>query len=77
MGKVFRKAPSAWSRSYRVNMPYWLQITSSGSHGIHATSPRYYGRLGSPASAGCVRQHLSDAAKLYSLVSVGTPVYIF
>lgn len=77
MGKVFRKAPSAWSRRYRVNMPYWLQITSSGSHGIHATSPRFYRYLGRGASHGCVRQHRSDAAVLYSLVEVGTPVYIF
>ena len=58
-------------------MPYWLQITASGSHGIHATSPPYYGRLGSPASHGCVRQHKADAQVLYGLVSVGTPVYIY
>lgn len=77
MGQVFRKARSAWSRSYRVNMPYWLQITSSGSHGIHATSPRFYSRLGSGASHGCVRQHRADAAVLYEMVAVGTPVYIF
>lgn len=77
MGQVFRKARSAWSRRYGVDMPYWLQITSSGSHGIHATSPRFYGRLGSGASHGCVRQHRADAAVLYELVPVGTPVYIF
>lgn len=77
MGKVFRKHPSAFSRMYRVAMPYWLQITSSGSHGIHATSPRYYHLLGRPASHGCVRQHNSDAAVLYGLVAVGTPVYVF
>ena len=77
MGKVFRKSPNAWSRSYSCWMPYWLQITASGSHGIHATSPPYYGRLGSPASHGCVRQHKADAQVLYGLVSVGTPVYIY
>lgn len=77
MGQVFRKARSAWSRRYGVDMPYWLQITSSGSHGIHATSPRFYSRLGSGASHGCVRQHRADAAVLYELVPVGTPVYIF
>lgn len=77
MGKIFRKARAPMSRTYRVVMPYWLQITSSGSHGIHATTPRYYSRLGRPASHGCVRQHLEDARILYSMVSVGTPVYVF
>ena len=77
MGEVFRKSGSAWSRRYRCAMPYWLQITSSGSHGIHATSPRYYRRLGSPASHGCIRQHRTDASVLYKLVPVGMPVYVF
>lgn len=77
MGQVFRKAPAPRSRMYDCVMPHWLQITSSGSHGIHATSPRFYSLLGRPASHGCVRQHRSDAAALYSLVGVGTPVYIF
>jgi hypothetical protein len=77
MGRVFSKSPNPFSSLYRVNMPFWLGITSSGSHGIHATSPRFYGRLGGPASHGCVRQHRNDARILYSMVSVGTPVYIF
>jgi hypothetical protein len=77
MGQVFRKSGCAWSRRYQCRMPYWLQITSSGSHGIHATSPRFYGRLGRPASHGCVRQHRTDAATLYGVVPVGMPVYIF
>ncbi len=77
MGKVFRKDPCAWSRAYHCPMPYWLQITSTGSHGIHATSPRFYRRLGGPASHGCVRQHRADAKVLYQMVPVGMPVYIF
>ncbi len=77
MGKVFRKSTNAWSRSYSCWMPYWLQITSSGSHGIHATSSPFYRYLGSPASHGCIRQHKTDAQTLYNLVSVGTPVYVF
>jgi len=77
MGKIFGKDPCAWSRAYHCRMPYWLQITSSGSHGIHATSPPFYHRLGSPASHGCVRQHRADAKILYQLVAVGMPVYIF
>lgn len=77
LGRVFAKSLNAWSRQYRVWMPYWMAITSSGSHGIHATSPRFYGLLGSPASHGCVRQHLADARVLYGMVRVGTPVYVF
>ncbi len=77
MGQVFRKSRRPRSRRYDVTMPYWLQITSTGSHGIHATSPNLYYRLGRPASHGCIRQHRSDAKVLYQLVPVGTPVYIF
>ena len=77
MGKVFSKSTSAWSRMYNCTMPYWMAITSSGSHGIHATSPPFYHRLGSPASHGCVRQHRTDARILFGMVPVGTKVYVF
>lgn len=77
MGQVFRKDPYAYSRMYRCAMPYWLAITSSGSHGIHATSPPFYWRLGGPASHGCIRQHRADAQVLFGMVNVGTPVYVF
>ncbi len=76
MGQVFYKDTNAWSKQYNCWMPYWMAITSSGSHGIHATSPPFYHRLGSPASHGCVRQHQADARKLFHMVRVGTPVYI-
>ncbi len=62
---------------YDVVMRYYLAITSSGSHGIHATYPNMYRYLGRPASHGCIRQHRKDAAILYDLVPVGTPVYVF
>ncbi len=77
MGKVFGKQWNAWSRRYECWMPYWLQITATGSHGIHATSRPFYRYLGRGASHGCVRQHRADAKILYGLVDVGTPVYIF
>jgi lipoprotein-anchoring transpeptidase ErfK/SrfK len=76
MGKVFGKSAAPVSRMYEVVMYHWLQITSSGSHGIHATSPPYYDRLGKPASHGCIRQHRSDAKILYDMVRIGTPVYV-
>ncbi|HJN19191.1 MAG TPA: L,D-transpeptidase [Armatimonadota bacterium] len=77
MGQVFGKSGNAWSRMYSCWMPYWMAITSSGSHGIHATSSNFYWKLGRPASHGCIRQHRSDAKILYSMVGVGTPVYIY
>ncbi len=77
MGQVFKKVRHAWSHRYNCPMPYWLAITSSGSHGIHATVPSAYRRLGRPASHGCIRQHLKDARVLYNMVDVGTPVYVF
>lgn len=76
MGKVFYKSRAPVSRMYEVVMYHWLAITSSGSHGIHATSPSYYGRLGRPASHGCIRQHRTDARILWEMVAVGTPVYV-
>lgn len=77
MGRVFDKYERPKSQQYQVYMPWWLAITSSGSHGLHATSPNLYDRLGSPASHGCVRQHYNDAHNLYNVVRVGTPVYVF
>ncbi len=77
MGQVFWKDAYAYSRMYRCAMPYWLAITSTGSHGIHATSPGFYWRLGAPASHGCIRQHRADARVLFGMVNVGTPVYVF
>ena len=77
MGEVFSKSRNAWSRAYSCWMPYYLAITASGSHGIHATTPSMYRYLGRPASHGCIRQHHSDAKLLYSLVPVGMPVYVF
>lgn len=76
-GRVFNKAYNPYSSLYHVNMPYWLGITASGSHGIHATSPPFYRLLGRPASHGCVRQHRADARALWEMVRTGTPVYIF
>ncbi|MGQ9730926.1 MAG: L,D-transpeptidase [Candidatus Zipacnadales bacterium] len=77
MGQVFSKSLNAWSSRYHCWMPYWMAITASGSHGIHATSPPFYRALGQPASHGCIRQHHADARVIYSMVPVGTPVYIF
>ena len=42
--------------------------------GIHGTADD--GSIGSAASHGCVRMHVSDVTWLFDQVSVGTPVYI-
>ncbi|RIK83960.1 MAG: hypothetical protein DCC69_13305 [Hyphomicrobiales bacterium] len=53
-------------RSSRYNnapMPY--SIFYNGNYAIHGTNQ--IGRLGSPASAGCIRLHPDNAAVLYRL----------
>ena len=53
-------------RSSRYNnapMPY--SIFYSGNFAVHGTNQ--IGRLGRPASAGCIRLHPSNAAKLFAL----------
>lgn len=50
----------------------WMGI--SGSVGIHGTGQDY--SIGSRASHGCIRMHVSDVIALYSRVPLGTPVLI-
>ena len=54
------------SRKYH-NSPMPHSIFFRGGYAIHGTNA--VGRLGRPASHGCVRLHPSNAATLYSLVS--------
>jgi lipoprotein-anchoring transpeptidase ErfK/SrfK len=61
-----RLVPMWYSRKYHMSpMPH--SIFFLGGYAIHGTNA--VGRLGSPASHGCVRLHPSNAATLYSLVS--------
>ncbi len=53
-----------YSRKYGGNMPN--AVFFHGGYAIHATGET--GRLGRPASHGCVRLHPAHAAKLFSLV---------
>lgn len=50
----------------------WMGITDGV--GFHGTSEDY--SIGSAASHGCLRMHVSDVEDLYDRVPVGTPVYI-
>jgi lipoprotein-anchoring transpeptidase ErfK/SrfK len=61
-----RLVPMWYSRKYHMSpMPH--SIFFRGGYAIHGTNA--VGRLGRPASHGCVRLHPSNAATLYSLVS--------
>ena len=50
----------------------WLGV--SGSVGIHGTAEEW--SIGSRASHGCIRMHVSDVIDLYPRVPLGTPVLI-
>lgn len=81
MYSILKKSKRAWSKRYRLFMPYWMQFTNQG-HGIHEL-PEWPGgykeganHLGVPVSHGCVRLGIGPAATVYGFVDVGTPVYI-
>lgn len=71
---VLSKEKCHWSRSFGVPM-YWA-LNFSGGHYIHQTSKRNYSRLGTPASAGCVRLSAADAKWLYDHTPVGAVVVV-
>jgi lipoprotein-anchoring transpeptidase ErfK/SrfK len=50
----------------------WMGV--SGSVGIHGTGQDY--SIGTRASHGCIRMHVSDVIALYKRVPLGTPVLI-
>lgn len=51
----------------------WIGTSAPGI-GMHGTpSP---GSIGTRASHGCIRMYIGDAERLFTLTSVGTPVYI-
>lgn len=50
----------------------WMGV--SGSVGIHGTGQGY--SIGTRASHGCIRMHVSDVVALYKRVPLGTPVLI-
>ena len=71
---IDRKDVDHVSGEYHCPMPYALHFYEG--HWIHATEPKFYHKLGSPASHGCIRLHLSDAQWLYSHTPVGCKLYI-
>lgn len=79
--KVINKSVKAWSRTYKLWMPYWLGL-SHGEFGIHELPlwPSGYregeAHLGRPVSHGCIRLGLGNAKYLFDRVSTGTAVTI-
>lgn len=54
----------------------WLGLNYD-SYGIHGTNqPWLIGTMGNMISHGCIRMHNSNVEELFTLVKVGTPVYI-
>jgi lipoprotein-anchoring transpeptidase ErfK/SrfK len=81
---VLDKIPMAYSRVWRLKMPYWLGIywVQGIENGIHALPIRpngsimWGGLLGQRASYGCVILSKSAAKTLYNWANIGTPVHI-
>lgn len=79
--KTVNKIAKAWSKTYKLWMPYWMGINSSGV-GIHELPvwPSGYregeSHLGTPVSHGCVRLGVGPAKYLFERIPVGTEVTI-
>jgi hypothetical protein len=62
--RPYRLERKWYSRKYGGDMPY--AVFFHGGYAIHGTGA--IGRLGSPASHGCIRLHPANAARLFALV---------
>jgi len=78
---VKNKIRIAYSRKYRLYMPYWIGFTSWG-HGLHELPVFRNGKkegadhLGRPVSHGCVRMGVGPAEMIYDWAEIGTPIVI-
>lgn len=61
----FKMQQRFYSKRWRMSLPYLVWIGQDGT-AIHGTT--YASRLGRPASHGCIRLSISNAAKFYRLV---------
>jgi lipoprotein-anchoring transpeptidase ErfK/SrfK len=83
---VAGKSPNAFSRTFRLYMPYWMNFigegASLGEYGIHGlpTWPNGYkegaNHIGTPVSHGCVRLYDADVKEMFGWAETGTPVVI-
>ena len=78
--QILSKSPLAYSYTYGLYMPFWMNFYAN--YGIHELPywPSGYregeSHLGTKVSHGCVRLGLGAAEKLYNLATIGTKVYI-
>jgi len=78
---IIAKNPNAWSRKWKVWMPWAMNW--HGNYFIHQL-PHYPGstvnigasKLGTPASHGCIRVNVGDAEWLFHWTATGTPVWV-
>lgn len=61
--------------SHIVGNVYFHSI-AVGSDSHYALNPNIYNKLGSPASAGCIRMAVADAKWIYDYAATGSPVKI-
>ncbi len=54
----------------------YFHAIAVGGQSHYSLNPNTYNRLGSPASAGCIRMTVADAKWLYDYVPTGTPIKI-
>lgn len=79
--KIINKIDKAWSRTYKLWMPFWLGLNSPGI-GIHELPlwPNGYregeDHLGVPVSHGCIRLGVGAAAYIYQRAPNGAKVLI-
>jgi hypothetical protein len=71
--QIEEKKRSTISSYFHVELPYWQQFHED--MGFHQTPSYLYDAT--PGSHGCINLLPSDAKKLFTLTSVGTPVHIF
>ena len=71
-----RPGPPGWAPCPPASTTRWdpLDGTSAPAIGIHGTP--IASSIGTAASHGCIRMHISDAEYLYDQIDVGTPVKI-
>lgn len=79
--KIKNKYARAWSKKYKLWMPYWLGI-KDGSFGLHELPEWPNGfkeganHIGKPVSHGCIRLSVGQAEIIYQWADIGTPVII-
>lgn len=86
--RIRRKDRRHWYAPDRYWMEWWMTLEPltpegrsrariRGLNGLHATPVSNYGRLGRPASHGCIRMRREEAERVWQWAPVGTDVYIY